>query len=133
MTMEVIGICVLDIDREEAKILENLSITRGDVARVTVVKKLIRTLGECFHDEKFVQVFGTPSRPLTDLRVVVAKVKHQDNGVYPDDDGNDNVDSHHKIFIIDKEDDITEDSFEGDNMDVVEGHDDALNPTGTNQ
>ncbi|KAL4310366.1 hypothetical protein GQ457_01G014970 [Hibiscus cannabinus] len=72
--------CVLDIDCGEAKIQDSLPTTRGNAARVVAVKKLIKTLGECFHDEKFVQVFGSPSRPLTDLRVVVAKVKHQDNG-----------------------------------------------------
>ncbi|KAK9037036.1 hypothetical protein V6N11_021958 [Hibiscus sabdariffa] len=72
--------CVLDFDCGEAKILDSLPTTRGNSARVAAVKKLIKTLGECFHDEKFVQVFGSPSRPLTDLKVVVAKVKHQANG-----------------------------------------------------
>ncbi|KAL4273416.1 hypothetical protein GQ457_13G008090 [Hibiscus cannabinus] len=73
---------VLDFDCGEAKILDSLPTTRGNVVRVAVVKKLIKTLGECFHDEKFVQVFGSPSRPLTDLKVVVAKVKHLDNGYF---------------------------------------------------
>ncbi|KAL4332651.1 hypothetical protein GQ457_07G009470 [Hibiscus cannabinus] len=71
--------CVLDIERGEAKILNSLPTTRGNTARVVVVKKLIKMLGECFKDEKFVQVFGSPSKPLTELCMMVAKLKHKEN------------------------------------------------------
>ncbi|KAL4280691.1 hypothetical protein GQ457_03G020790 [Hibiscus cannabinus] len=76
----LVYVFVLDIERGEAKILDSLPKTRSNSARVVVVKKLIKMLGECFSDEKFVEVFGLPYRPFTELCVMVAKVKHQDNG-----------------------------------------------------
>ncbi|KAL4290920.1 hypothetical protein GQ457_05G016330 [Hibiscus cannabinus] len=72
--------CALDMEHGEANVLDSLPTTRGNAARVAVVKKLIKKLGECFLDENFVQIFGRPQSSVTELRVVVPKVKHQSNG-----------------------------------------------------
>ncbi|KAL4385532.1 hypothetical protein GQ457_15G020690 [Hibiscus cannabinus] len=72
--------CALDMEHGEANVLDSLPTTRGNAARVAVVKKLLKKLGECFLDENFVQIFGRPQSSVTELRVVVPKVKHQSNG-----------------------------------------------------
>ncbi|KAL4377994.1 hypothetical protein GQ457_02G022210 [Hibiscus cannabinus] len=73
-------LCALDMDHGHANVLDSLPTTRGNAARVAIVKKLLKKLRECFLDEKFVEIFGTPQTPFTELRVVVPKVKYQSNG-----------------------------------------------------
>ncbi|KAL4388347.1 hypothetical protein GQ457_09G015350 [Hibiscus cannabinus] len=72
--------CALDMEHGDANVLDSLPTTRGNAAIVAVVKKLLKKFGECFLDEKFVEIFGRPQTTVTELRVVVPKVEHQSNG-----------------------------------------------------
>ncbi|KAK9031827.1 hypothetical protein V6N11_056114 [Hibiscus sabdariffa] len=73
-------LCVVDTGMLEVKVLDSLPTTRSNSARMAVVKKLIKSLADCFMDEQFVKVFGSPRVALTELRVVLPKVKSQSNG-----------------------------------------------------